>query len=246
MTGKSRKLRFERKYLLDKDTAFLLKQRLSYVLKPDENNTEGAYKVSSVYFDDDFNTALFEKQNGILNRAKFRMRYYNECMDTIHLECKQKHGDMIYKEHKPLTITEYNMLLGGDFGVLRDDIFQTSGTSALLTKLYTTHLRKQMHPVVTVEYDRQAYIHPMGDVRITFDSNITAKSPASATSFVVLPQHREVLEIKYTHFIPSMITGLLSGFQLTQQLPVSKYVMSRLAIQGKQYTRLSKKGVPIQ
>ena len=40
-------------------------------------NADGDYHIRSLYFDDINNTALFEKQAGILTRKKYRIRIYN-------------------------------------------------------------------------------------------------------------------------------------------------------------------------
>lgn len=252
------KMRFERKYLLDRDTALLLRQRMSYVLRPDSSAPAGEYKVSSIYFDDRLGTAFFEKQNGILNREKLRIRYYNDNLDNIQFERKVKHGDMVCKERTPLTLEQYGMMLGGDYDFMKmqigipphggNDFMKTEASptsecdtakeqspssdelSPLFERFYTLHLLRCMRPVVVVDYNRLAYMHAPGNVRITFDSAVTAKAPAANYSFSVLPADNVILEVKYDHFLPSHISGLLSGFQLTQQLALSKFVMSKLAL----------------
>ncbi|MDR0221526.1 MAG: polyphosphate polymerase domain-containing protein [Lachnospiraceae bacterium] len=241
---KTPKYRYERKYLLDRETALLLKQRVSFALKPDEMAANGLYRVSTLYFDDIYNTAFFEKQNGILVRDKFRVRYYNNSYDTIRLERKHKHGEMICKEGALIWPEEYELMCRGEFCFMREQ------AEAVFAQFYKAHATKRLRPVVLVEYDRQAYKHPAGNVRVTFDSDLSASPPLRGRTqgpplqgltaspprqgrtnpHPVLPKEQVILEIKYDNFIPLFITELLSGFQLTQQLPISKFTLSKQAI----------------
>jgi hypothetical protein len=220
------KFRFERKFLLDRDTAYLLKQRISYILLPDSSSPGGQYHVSSLYFDDQYNSAFYEKQNGVLMRDKFRARYYNGSMDKIRLELKHKHGEMTHKEGTLITTEHYQMMCQGDYNYMR------SQQSPVIERFYTTHVLKHMRPVVMIDYERQAYMHQAGNVRITFDSELSASMPMANHSFSILSNENIVLELKYDRYIPSFISGLLTGFQFTQQLAISKFIMAKLVLQG--------------
>jgi hypothetical protein len=222
------KFRFEKKYLLDIGTAYLLKQRISAALPPDNSNPDGKYHISTLYFDDQYNTSFYEKQNGILTRDKFRVRFYNGSLDTIRLERKHKHGEMVYKSGALISVEQYQMMCCGEYS------FMNRHPAASFKEFYTAHVLKRMRPVVMVGYNRQAYMYSAGNVRITFDSRLTASAPISNQYFPALPAKNMILEIKYDRFIPSFITGLLTGVQLTQQLPISKFVLSKFALQGAQ------------
>jgi VTC domain. len=230
MISTNKNFRFEKKYLLDRDSAFLLKQRLSYILQPDHSSPGGKYRISSLYFDDQYNTSFYEKQNGVLRRDKFRVRFYNGRMDTIRLECKHKHDEMISKDSALITHEQYQMMLHGTYRFMRNR------SASVFEKFYTAHLLKHMRPAIMIDYDRQAFIHQTGNVRITFDSNLSASMPMASHSFSILPYKNVVLEIKYDHFIPSFIGALLTSAPFTQQLPISKFYMGKLVLQGKYYT----------
>jgi len=221
------KMRFERKYLLDEDSAFLLKQRVSAVLAPDAHAPGGHYRVHSLYFDDQYNSAFHEKQNGVLRRDKFRARFYDGNMEPLRLELKHKHGEMVRKEAFPLTSEQYRMMLRGDYAFMRDT------DSPVARQFYTTHLLKRLRPVVMVEYQRQAFTQRTGNVRITFDSELVAKAPAAEHGFSVRPGADTIMEIKYDHFLPASVEGLFSGLPFTQQLPLSKFCMAVLVMRGR-------------
>ena len=225
MEDKKKSYRFERKYLLDNDSAFMLRQRVSYVLRPDSSGVDGRYRVSSLYFDDLYNSSFHEKQNGVLIRDKFRARYYNGGMGMVRLERKHKHGDMVYKESALVTADQYLMMRCGDYA------FMSGLPEAVFGRFYAAHVLKRMRPVVMVEYDRRAYMHAVGNVRITFDSGLTAMSPMDGNCFSVLGGGLSIMEVKYDGFIPSFIEGLLTGVPLTQ-MTISKFVMAMLVLQG--------------
>ena len=225
MTTNTKKLRYERKYLLDRDTAFYLMQRVSYVLSPDSSSPDGSYRVSSMYFDDQYNTSFYEKKNGVLRRNKFRARFYNRSMDKIRLECKHKHDKMICKEASDITLNQYQMMCENDYDFMREQ------QSSVFEQFYTTHTLKRMRPVIMVEYMRQAYMHPTGNVRLTFDSDLSACKPQTDVSHSVIPTESIILEIKYDNFIPLFINELITGAQFTQQLSISKFVMAKLTLQ---------------
>ena len=89
-----------------------------------------------------------------------------------------------------------------------------------------------MKPVVVVEYKREAYVHPFGNVRITFDKDISASTRTLdmfSDSYVtqkVLPEGVMVLEVKYDDYLPAHIKSMLQGIEVNA-CAISKYVMCR-------------------
>mgnify|MGYP001037645094 FL=1 len=62
--------RQERKYYLTPSDAAVLRQRVAWLLRPDAYSQDGPYHISSLYFDDIYDTALRQKQCGALVRDK--------------------------------------------------------------------------------------------------------------------------------------------------------------------------------
>ena len=211
------------------ETAELLKRRLSHILKPDSAGVEGRYHISSLYFDSYYNTSFFEKQDGILSRDKFRVRFYDNNFDLIKLERKHKHGEMIQKDSATISLEQYQMMREGQYDFMKQE------KASVFEMFYANHVLKRMRPVVLVEYDRQAYIHPAGNVRITFDTMVSAGSPTISNAIPATEEEYTILEVKYNRFIPLFITELLSGFQMTQQLSISKFIITRDALRGGRY-----------
>ena len=217
---KNKNLRYERKYYISKASALLLKQRLSYVLRPDAYGANGQYHISTLYFDDQYSTSFHEKQNGALYRDKFRIRFYNFNPDAPRLERKNKSRDLVNKESVFITPEQYEGMRLGDFG------FISRETAPVFKKFYAAQIIRRMRPVIMVKYYRQAYIHPAGNTRVTFDSDLSASLPMADNSFSISPGDNIIMEIKYNSFIPSVVTGLLTGVPLTQ-LSVSKFVLAK-------------------
>ena len=110
--------RHELKYLISYAEKAELAVRMAPVLHLDSHAQQGGSFTRSLYFDDYWNTAYEEKDAGVLLRKKYRIRIYN-CSDrSIKLERKKKFGSWIYKEAAPLTRTEFEQILAGDYAFL--------------------------------------------------------------------------------------------------------------------------------
>lgn len=84
------KYRHEWKHEISYGDMFVLRQRLSAVMKRDAHAVYGKYLIRSLYFDNASDKALREKLEGVNVREKFRIRYYNNDTSVIHLEKKAR------------------------------------------------------------------------------------------------------------------------------------------------------------
>lgn len=227
MEYEGHKLRHEFKYYINQSSYHALKERLRYVVHPDENMVnEDGYLISSLYFDDVFHSALEDKISGTRFRKKYRIRIYEHSDTVIKLECKIKFDSFIAKESAKLTRAEYDKILQDNYD------FLLSRKEAICRELYALHQTKLLRPVTVVDYLREAYVAEQGNVRITFDKNIAASVfgldmfGSDLIMSEILPQGVMVLEVKYDDFIPKYILKLLQTDQ-AQKCAVSKYVMCR-------------------
>ena len=93
-----------------------------------------------------------------------------------------------------------------------------------------------LRPVVIVDYEREAYLHPAEEVRITFDKHLRSGlnsidlfNPEIPTIPVFDDEQNMVLEVKYNRVLPPYIAELLSfaiGGEAVQ-MAVSKYTLCR-------------------
>ena len=222
---KEKRYRQEKKQLLDPIKALLLEQRIRAVLKPDTNSDEsGSYYIRSIYFDTRFDRAYEEKVAGVNEREKIRIRFYGLSQDVVKLERKEKRENLIYKESCSIDAKTAEEMVQGNFdGLLSYD--------APLAQ-YVCGLAKSegLRAVVIVDYVRRAYLHPVGNVRITFDSQLMARKVAGniwepGMLYDVLGD-QTILEIKFNQVIPTFIKELLNSVPGVR-MALSKYTMCR-------------------
>lgn len=219
--------RYELKYLITAMQAEQLRLCLDTLCFRDENtNSQGQYNIRSLYFDDYQSSAFRDNEMGIAPRRKFRFRIYNCDESVIRLEQKVKIGGKILKDRAVITRDFYEAVLGD-----ADERIEYPGKSALINQFMTARQLELLGPSVIVDYDREPYVYPDGDVRITFDRNI-AFSDAFESFFEkdiflqpVLPAGMQLLEVKYTEFLPEFIHQQLNQFHL-QQCAFSKFYLS--------------------
>ncbi len=224
--------RQEIKQLLCPAKAFLLEQRIGAVLKKDTHSgNDGSYHIRSIYFDTLNDRAYSEKEAGISEREKIRIRFYDYRDDLIRLEIKEKKGKLIHKETLSISKATAEQMLQGNFGSL------ASYTHPLSDHVYAMAYSEGLHPAVVVDYDRRAYLYPVGEVRITFDSALQAGRSDipvwnSGSVFNVL-QDTVILEIKFNQYLPEHIRQLLCSVP-GQKTALSKYTMCRRELLWKQ------------
>ena len=98
-----RKLRHELKFIINEGTYLMLRARLAPLMTVDSHGLNGEYRVTSLYFDDVYNSAYWQKVNGIETRRKFRIRAYDLDPSLITLESKHKDASYVSKLSRRLT-----------------------------------------------------------------------------------------------------------------------------------------------
>jgi hypothetical protein len=220
-------LRHELKYDIDTLQHQVLQKKLRTVLKPDPNmGSNKCYNIRNLYFDDIKDTALQEKQAGVPNRKKYRIRIYNHSDTVIKFERKSKISQYIFKESTRITRREADQIITGDFS------FLAKTEDRLLREFYSETRCKLMRPVVIVEYDREAYFHPVGNVRITFDTDLrTGLGPTSffdndICTMGIICQQGVILEVKYNEVLPQYICGLFPN-TIRPRTAIGKFILCR-------------------
>ena len=220
-------LRHELKYLISPAELTVLRSVLRPVMQLDPNGDENnEYHIRSLYFDTLDDDALVDKVAGVGNRKKYRIRIYNFSDRVIKLECKSKYGELISKQSVSIPRELAEQLIACDpegLQRMRHPLFHD------VFREMRTHL---LHPVVIVDYIREAYIHPAQEVRITFDKHLrtglysTDLFNPQIPTYPVFDDPLEVLEVKYDEFLPTYLQGILSGIT-AQRSAVSKYTHCR-------------------
>ena len=223
-------LRHELKFFISPIQYQVLSRTLKATLNPDPNGDENnQYHIRSLYFDTAYDSALYDKINGTANRDKYRIRIYNFSDQMIRLECKSKFRDLISKRSVRITRDLAEQLISADPTGLE------STASGLVSDTFREMRTNLLHPVVIVDYLREAYLHPAEEVRITFDMQLRSGLNSVDMFNPYLPtvppfDHDEIiLEVKYYQVLPPYIANLLT-YALRDgacRSAISKYVYCR-------------------
>ena len=190
------------------------------------------YTVRSIYYDTEDLRFYREKDDGIADRKKVRIRGYNEFgrNNIVFLELKHKHEKKIFKNRASVLYGDLDRLLeSGDaesyvlkFGSRQEPLADAERFLFALR-------RDRLVPVVLVIYEREAYFGKFDNsFRITFDKNLRSSlTPSTGDLYEErgIRPHAEgwfVLEVKFYQTFPSWMTDVIRILDLKQQ-SFSKY-----------------------
>ncbi|MBR3641247.1 MAG: polyphosphate polymerase domain-containing protein [Oscillibacter sp.] len=218
--------RHEWKHEINYSDLLAIRMRLRAVARSDPHAIDGKYKIRSLYFDDPTDRALREKIDGVNEREKFRIRYYNGDASLIHLEKKSKRNGLGTKLSAPLTAEEVRSLLGGDAEWTLDS------PHALLRELGCKMRNERLAPKTIVDYTREPFVFEPGNVRVTLDYDI--RTALSCREFldpdcVTIPAGNApiILEVKWDAFLPAVIRDA-AGLSSRRAGAFSKYAQCRI------------------
>ena len=218
-------LRHEIKHEISYSDMLILRQRLRAVTYPDPHAIDGKYFIRSLYFDNLSDKALMEKINGVNRREKFRIRYYNGDTSVIHLEKKSKIDSLGNKQSASLTAEQAQSIVDGDIE------WMPESEKPLIRELYSKMRTQGIAPKTIVDYTREPFIFPAGNVRVTLDYNV--RSGMRCTDFldpdcVTVPVADQIiLEVKWDGFLPDIIRDTVHLTD-TREGAFSKYAACRI------------------
>ena len=225
-------LRHELKYLITREQYHAVLDHLQARMVPDRfGDQDGAYAISSLYYDTPDYKAYWDKLEGHKVRRKVRVRVYgNEPVSETtpaFVEIKQRVDKLMAKRRVRLPYAQ-----AVDFAA-----FQTRPPGlddhewAVLREVAYLHATLQLQPACVVRYDRLAFEggQHFPDLRVTFDTNLRGRTrqlslragDAGHDTFF-MPPERGILEVKVNHTVPYWLTRLLSEQRCTLRR-VSKY-----------------------
>ena len=237
------KYRHEYKYYCTAREMAELLARARGLMRPDLHaGADGAYRVRSLYFDTPEDACYFETEDGVDVRDKYRIRIYDGSAERISLERKSKKNGMTLKSACRIEEGLCRRLMTGQGlfseGVFGDGMYaDREGEGVSAEKMRRSELlrgmrERCMRPVVIVEYLRYPFVERNGNVRVTFDMQIT--SSCDFNGFLeerlggrpILPMGGGILEVKWDSFVPEYIKeGLQMGS--LQRISFSKYCLCR-------------------
>ena len=218
--------RHEWKHEINLSDLISLRHRLQAVAMLDPHAVDGKYEIRSLYFDNFMDKALHEKLDGVKDREKFRIRYYNGDTSCIHLEKKFKSNNLSSKINAILSPQEAQAIVDGDYD------WMLTHENPLVHELYTKITAQGLRPKTIVDYTREPYIYPPGNVRVTMDYNI--RTGLFSTNFldplcpsVPVPDSPIILEVKWDEWLPDIIRDAIQ-LQSRRCSAFSKYAACRM------------------
>ena len=220
------KYRHEWKHEINYADVLILRARLPAVMNRDRHTADGCYKVRSIYFDTPTDKALREKLDGVRCREKFRIRFYNGDTSFIMLEKKSKINGLCCKENCRISKDEAQKIIDGDLS------WMLQSNRELCRELYCKMRAQGLKPKTVVDYTREAFIYPAGNVRVTLDYDIRTGTlhgdflnPDAAT--IPAGQAPIILEVKWDEYLPDIIKDAvtINGRRMTA---FSKYAQCRI------------------
>ncbi len=223
--------RFEFKYLLAKNLRDEIEKELQYFMGFDpfvEDKPDYKYFVRSLYFDDPYFSAYYDKTDGVHTRSKFRVRTYSEVsVDEIpkFLELKGRYNNLVFKHRVKCHLNGERAFQGGPD--LIKNILSYSDKEAVLDQFQFEYYRKRLKPVVLVDYWRRPYISKYDpEFRLTFDEALSSTStsslfPVSMKTGKTILAGYTIMEVKFRYHMPAWFHRIIQSFEL-RRISISK------------------------
>lgn len=225
--------RYERKYVVSERMAGEVRRFVAAYTAPDpymQANVPDGYWVHSVYLDSPRLHLCQQTREGIKNRYKLRVRFYDEEPDSpAFLEIKRRDANTIFKQRARVTKEAAERLLAG--GVVGTADLVSPGRNSVRDLAEFCQLQERLGAAGTtvVSYKREAYVLPYAEgSRVTFDRHIAGRLPHPYGRLLLDGQDAPVtsgvvLELKYMGRSPGWMKDLVTSFCLLR-VSYPKYV----------------------
>ena len=204
--------RKELKYSITDNDFYIINHNLKDLINIDENCKDEFYTISSIYFDTYNKTSYKQVKDGVSERWKYRIRYYNYDDSYIKLEKKHKINNLTKKDSIIISKKILNDILNNNIKINNEN-------SPLLNEFAVKMQTELLRPIICIEYDRIPYVYKDGNVRITLDFNVRYTNRFNNLFSSKKNAHyleNKILEVKYDEFIPDFIRFRLELNHLEQ------------------------------
>jgi len=228
--------RYERKYLVNDAKARAIREAILHRVTPDEylagDAAADGYPVYSLYLDCPRLSLYEATAQGLLNRFKLRIRYYDESPEhPVFFEIKRRIHQIIQKQRATVRRSSVERLLAGSMPVPEDLEPRLADARSFSDLQEFCRLRASLGAVGTliVGYNREAYIDAVrGSTRVTFDRRLRAcrfdprRGLTTDAPLVKTEEQGVILELKYVDRLPTWMQQLIRDFSLERQ-SIPKY-----------------------
>ena len=212
----TKKTRIERKFVFGKDNKENIEKFLLI------NNFKKAYpdrKINSIYLDTENLDNVRDNINGVSNRKKFRIRWYNDDIKKMYFEIKNKKNFNVWKN---IFKIKYNF----NKETLVEDL-----------KKYFYDLKNHKinshnyNFILLINYFRSYWLSKNRKIRATIDNNISTKSLCNNSNRIDL--NDTVLEFKFSPIDENYFRELSLKRNLNiRTQKYSKYVRSFISLEN--------------
>ncbi len=222
-------LRFEFKYILPEDVRARIEEQIIHFMTLDPfvaDQVQQRYVVRSLYYDDPALSSYYQKIEGALMRAKFRLRTYTDDPTAgcaTYLELKGRYNSLVFKRRAYFDSAAAFYQCGS----VTDKIISRVNGSPIGAQFLSELSHKQIAPVMLIEYLRRPYVaRDNSDFRLTLDENLFGTAtdqlfPADTHGRrPILPGH-SVMEIKFKNSIPLWFHRIIKNHGL-KRISISK------------------------
>jgi hypothetical protein len=238
--------RFELKYLIGEPTAHEVRQFARNHLMPDpfaDASRGYSYTIYSVYLDNAGLSLMNQTLEGLKNRFKLRVRFYDNNPDhPVFFEVKRRVNDAIIKSRaKVRRDAAHRLMHARACWPDRSDLANPADDRSFSALCKFCELRDKLNakPAALVAYNREAWCAPEDDsVRVTFDRVLEGAPYDKDRTFQLLrtkdwvrpPLPFVVLELKFTDRFPNWMRQMVQTFNLFRT-SMAKYVTCQVAME---------------
>jgi len=226
--------RYERKFVVTATAALAIRDFVRAYLVPDDHMAADApagYRVCSLYFDTPQFALYRQSTDGVKNRYKLRIRFYDsDPAGPAFLEIKRRTTDTIHKLRAVVRKSAAERLLDGGRPSYAELLSNSDTSLRAIDEFCDCCQRLHAEPTTFVTFWREAFVSNSAEgVRATLDRQIVGHAycrgdrlavPDRSTSAV---ERGVVLELKYNGRAPRWMHDLITCFSLQRQ-SFPKYV----------------------
>lgn len=237
--------RFELKYIIGEPTAHEVRQFARNHLMPDPfaDVAKGySYNIYSVYCDSPGLALMNQTLEGMKNRFKLRVRFYDDNpAHPVFFEVKRRVNDQIIKVRAKVRRDAADKLMWARRAWPdRDDLANPADDRSWTALSKFCELRDKLgaRPAILVGYNREAWCAPEDDsIRVTFDRELIGAAYDPARTFQLADRAEwvrpimpgVVLELKFTDRFPNWMRQMVQTFSLFRT-SFAKYVNCQLCM----------------
>lgn len=200
--------RYELKYLLTREQKETILRAMEPYMELDKY---GRTTIRNIYFDTDNYRLIRHSIEKPAYKEKLRIRSYRKADpgSKVFVELKKKYDSVVYKRRLSLTEEQAMKWMSGEK-------HYDKGTQITDEIDYFLEYYGNLHPVVFLSYEREAYYCRDGtDFRVTFDDRILCRQEelsleADVWGTPILEEGKVLMEIKCSGGIPLWMVRVLS------------------------------------